>query len=88
MKKVDCITVQCDNISLIKLPKNPILHGRTKHIDVRFHFLRDLCRDGVIELGYFHTQDQVADVMTKADKLETFSKLRSQLGMCTIADVN
>lgn len=45
-----CTTVMCDNSSTIKLSKNPVMHGRSKHIDVRFHFLRDLTRDEVIEL--------------------------------------
>jgi hypothetical protein len=45
-----CTTVLCDNSSTIKLSKNPVMHGRSKHIDVRFHFLRDLTRDGVVEL--------------------------------------
>ena len=47
-----CITVFCDNLSFIKLSKNPILHGRRKHIDVRFHFLCNLIRDGVVKLNY------------------------------------
>ena len=40
----------CDNVSAIKLSKNPVLHGRSKHIDVRFHFLRDLTKEGIVEL--------------------------------------
>ena len=43
-----CTTVLCDNSSTIKLSKNPVMHGRSKHIDVRFHFLRDLTRNGVV----------------------------------------
>lgn len=45
-----CTTVFCDNSSTIKLSKNPVMHGRSKHIDVRFHFLCDLTQDGVVEL--------------------------------------
>lgn len=73
--------VFCDNSSTIKLSKNPILHGRSKHIHVRFHFLRELVNDGVIALEYCTTQDQLADVMTKAVKLEVFEKLRGRMGM-------
>ena len=57
--------VYCDNSSTIKLSKNPIMHGRSKHIDVRFHVLRDLTRDGVITLLHCRSQDQLADIMTK-----------------------
>ena len=46
-KQDKCIDIFCDNSSTIKLSKNPVMHGRSKHIDVRFHFLRDLTNDGV-----------------------------------------
>ncbi|BFG32621.1 hypothetical protein CerSpe_188960 [Prunus speciosa] len=83
-----CITVFCDNSSAIKLSKNPVLHGRSKHIDVRFHFLRNLTRDGVVELKYCGTSEQLADIMTKPLKLESFVKLRELLGMKFLAEVN
>jgi hypothetical protein len=58
------------------------MHRRSKHIDVRFHFLRDLTRDRVIELVLWGSQDQVADLLTKPIKLQTFENLREQLGVC------
>lgn len=78
----------CDNSSAIKLYKNPVLHGRSKHIDIRFHFLRDLTRDGVIELVHCRSKDQIADIMTKPLKLEEFLKLRDLLGVCVAPEVN
>jgi hypothetical protein len=57
--------IYCDNSSTIKLSKNPIMHDRSKHIDVRFHFLHDLTRDGVVTLLHCHSQEQLADIMTK-----------------------
>jgi len=71
----------CDNVSTIKLSKNPVLHGRSKHIDVRFQFLRDLCNDGVIKLDYCSTEEQLADIMTKPLKVDNFQHLRNELGM-------
>jgi hypothetical protein len=47
----------CYNSSAIKLSKNPVMHGRSKHIDVRFHFLRDLTRDGVVTLLHCYSQE-------------------------------
>jgi hypothetical protein len=73
--------IYCDNSSSIKLSKNHILHGRCKPIDVRFHFLRDLTRDGVVELVHCRSQDQLADLMTKPLKLEAFCKLGKKLGI-------
>ncbi|GAU29902.1 hypothetical protein TSUD_379930 [Trifolium subterraneum] len=75
------IVIYCDNSSSIKLSKNPIMHGRCKHIDVRFHFLRNLTKDGIVELKHCKSQEQLADLMTKPLKLEAFLKLKEGLGM-------
>jgi peroxiredoxin family protein len=83
-----CSTIFCDNSSTIKLSRNPVMHRRNKHIDVCFHFLRDLTKEGTVELIYCGTQEQLADVMTKALKLDTFQKLRDQLGVCQVPEVN
>ena len=53
----DCTIVMRDNSSTIKLSKNPVMYGRSKHIDVRFHFLRNLAKDGTIELLHCGSQD-------------------------------
>ncbi|PNX67669.1 hypothetical protein L195_g055750 [Trifolium pratense] len=84
IKQDGSITINCDNSSTIKLSKNPIMHGRSKHIDVRFHFLRDLSKDGVIELKFCKSQEQLADIMTKPLKLDSFCKLREGIGMCEL----
>ncbi|GAU27929.1 hypothetical protein TSUD_160240 [Trifolium subterraneum] len=73
--------IHCDNSSSIKLSKNPILHGRCKHIDVRFHFLRDLTKDGVIEMIHCKSEEQLADMMTKPLKIDTFCRLRDSIGV-------
>jgi hypothetical protein len=87
-RKKDCITILCDNSSSIKLSKNPVMHGRSKHIDVRFHFLGDLTKDGSIQLVHCSTIDQVADIMTKALSLESFSRNRDKLGLCKLEEIN
>lgn len=63
--------------STIELLKNPVML-----IDVRFHFLRELTRERIMELVHCGTQDQVADLMTKPLKLDVFLKLREQLRVC------
>ncbi|GAA0155704.1 hypothetical protein LIER_13376 [Lithospermum erythrorhizon] len=78
-----CICIKCDNSSTIKLSKNPVLHSRSKHIDVRFHFLRNLTKEGSIALEFFRTS-QVADILTKPLKSDAFIKLRSARGMCSV----
>ncbi|CAL9028826.1 unnamed protein product [Prunus brigantina] len=80
-------TIYCDNMSTIKLSRNPVMHGRSKHIDVRFHFLRDLCSDGKIVLEYCKSGEQVADILTKPLKQPAFEKLRSMMGMCSFRSI-
>lgn len=75
-------TLWCDNSSAIKFSRNPVLHRRSKHIHVRFHFLRELVNESVISLEYCSTENQLADVMTNAVKLDVFEKLRSAMGVC------
>lgn len=83
-----CVTVFCDNSSSIKLSKNPVFHGRTKHINVKFHFIRDLIKKGEVELIYCGTKEQLADILTKPLKLEDFVKLRMLLGVQEKKDLN
>lgn len=82
------IMLFCDNSSTIKLSKNPVLHGRSKHIDVRFHFLRDLTKEGAVKLCYCRSDEQIADILTKPLKANSFMKLRALLGMCSIEEIN
>lgn len=84
----ECTTIFCDNSSTIKLSKNPVLHGRSKHIDVCFHFLRDLTKEGAVQLVHCGTQEHVAYVLTKPLKLDLFRKLRGLLGVCEAPVVN
>jgi hypothetical protein len=59
------IPLLCDNESSIKLANNPVQHSRTKHIDIRYHFLRDHEAKGDITLRHMSTERQLADNFTK-----------------------
>lgn len=80
--------IYCDNMSTIKLSKNLVFHKKSKHIDVKFHFLRDLVNDEVVKMVYCNTDVQVADILTKPLKLETYERLRKMLGMYEISNIN
>lgn len=80
---IEGIIIDCDNTSTIKLSKNPVFHGRCKHIGVRFHFLRDLVKEGRVSLKHYGSQEQVADIFTKPLGREAFKTLRSKLGVCS-----
>ena len=63
--KEDSTTIFCDNKATISMTKNPIFHNRTKDIDIRHHFIRDLVIKSKIILKYYNTDAQVADILTK-----------------------
>jgi len=62
--------------------KNIVLHSKTKHIDVRYHFLRDHQEKKDIELQHVATQSQIANIFTKPLDQITFARLRGELGVC------
>ncbi|XP_058784318.1 uncharacterized protein LOC131659097 [Vicia villosa] len=74
------MTLYCDNFSAINISKNPIQHSRTKHIDIRHHFIRELVEDKVIYLEHVSTELQLADIFTKSLDATQFENLRSKLG--------
>lgn len=72
----------CDNKSTIIMAKNPAFHGRTKHIELRHHFIRELVAKGEIILKFCNTESQVSDIFTKALSGKRHMYLRSLLGVC------
>jgi len=86
--KANPTIIYCDSSSAIKLSKNPIMLDRSKHIDVRFHFLRELTKASFVELVHCGTKEQLVYVMTKPLKLDVFLKLRELLGVCYEIEIN
>ena len=70
-----------DNQSALCLAKNNKIHGRAKHISIKFHYVRDMVNTGVIRLQYCPTEDMIADIFTKGLSSARFIRLRSMLGM-------
>ena len=77
--KLDKIPIRCDNKSTICLSKNLVLHSRTKHIGIRYHFLKEHVTNKNIMLDYVCTDEQLADIFTKPLCEERFSYLRREL---------
>ena len=81
IKETRPTTILEDNQGCIALAKNPTSHARTKHIDIRHHFIRETLENGQIKLEYCPTTDMVADILTKAIPKDQFEKLRNMLGL-------
>jgi hypothetical protein len=71
----------CDNESAIRMADNPVEHSHTKHIAIRYHFLRDHQQRGDIEIAYVSAKEQLADIFTKPLDEKTFTKLRNELNI-------
>nr|GEX79533.1 retrovirus-related Pol polyprotein from transposon TNT 1-94 [Tanacetum cinerariifolium] len=69
------VPIFCDNTNAITISNNPVLHSRTKHIDIKYHFIRDHILKGDIELHFIPTQYQLADIFTKSLNEPTFQKI-------------
>jgi len=73
--------LQIDNQAAIKLIRNPELHRPTKHIDVRFHLIRDHVEKKNICIEYVSSKEQLADIFTKGLPKETFIQFRDELNV-------
>lgn len=78
-------TLKVDNKSAIALAKNPVFHDRSKHIDTRYHFIRDCVQAGSIDLLYVNTEIQLADVLTKSLGRQRFEELREKLSLKAVS---
>ena len=67
--------IYSDNTSAIQIAKHDVSHDRTKHIDIRYHFIRDYLQDGWFNLVWIPTDLQIADMFTKALPINRFEKL-------------
>jgi transposase InsO family protein len=73
-----------DNKAAISLSKNPVHHDRSKHIDTRYHFIRDCVDRGEVDIDHVSTNEQLADILTKALGRVKFVELRQQLGVVEV----
>ncbi|KAG6498129.1 hypothetical protein ZIOFF_046038 [Zingiber officinale] len=85
LSQEDSTKIYVDNKFAIALAKNPVFHERSKHIDTRYHFIRDCISKEEVKIEYVKSQDKVADVFMKSLKFDVLKKLRFLLGCIQVS---
>ena len=85
--QAEATTLLCDNMSAISMAKNPVFHQRTRHINRKYHFIREALQEGVINMKFYRSEEQLADIFTKALPKDRFKQLRSNLGVKPVSSL-
>ncbi|WVZ10601.1 hypothetical protein V8G54_015131 [Vigna mungo] len=83
IEQEDSTKIFVDNQAVISIANNPVFHGKTKNFKIKLFFLREVQREGQVKLVYCITENQVADILTKALPKSRFEFLRQKLGVCS-----
>ena len=84
----DPVVIYCDNTNAINISKNPVMHSKTKHIAIKYHFLRELVQEKEFRLEYVNTKEHIVDIFTKPFPNYAFLYLRGKLGMIPLSIVH
>ena len=78
------VVLNVDNKSAISLSKNPVFHDRSKHIEIRYHFIRECVENGKVQIEFVRSEEQLADMLTKALGRTKLQEQRAKIGMMEI----
>jgi hypothetical protein len=79
--KLEATCIWCDKESCVKLTENPLFHDKSKHIEIMYHYIRDMVQRGAVKLQYVTTDEQIVDVLTKPLSKVKFVYFRDKLGV-------
>ena len=82
--QLDATCIYCDNQSCVNLSKNLIFHDKSKHIEIKYHYIMDMVQRGAVKLQYVATEEQIADVLMKPWARLKFEYFREKLGVLQI----
>ena len=86
-KESSAISLKIDNQSAFQLSKNPVFYDRSKHIDVRYHYIRECIEEDRVKVESIGTAEQLADILTKALGQDRFCELRSRIGVINVENL-
>ena len=81
----ELVTLYCDNTSAIKLSKNPMMHTKTKHIAIKYHYVRELVQEKEVKMEYINTKEKIVNIFTKALPKDAYEYLRGKLGVIPLS---
>jgi hypothetical protein len=79
--EMDPTTIHCDNQSCVKLSENPMFHDRSKHIEIKDHYIKDMVQRKTIHVRYLPTHKQIAEIFTNLLAKTKFEYFRERLGL-------
>jgi hypothetical protein len=83
-REPEVVELKVDSKSVLVLARNPVFHEHSKHIDLRYHFIRNCLAEGIVSATYINTVDQLTDILTKALGRVKFQEQRVRIGMVQI----
>jgi hypothetical protein len=81
----DSTVIFCDNQSCVKLSENPVFHDRSKHIEIKYYYIRDRVQKGEVKLQYISIDEKITDILMKPLSKGKFVYFRDKLGLVEIA---
>ena len=83
--QMDATCIHCDNQSCVKLSENPVFHDKSKHIEIKYHYIRDMVQRGAVKLQYVATEEQIADVLMNPLARMKFEYFRERHGVLHVS---
>jgi hypothetical protein len=85
--EMDATTIHCDNQSRVNLSENPMFHDKSKHIEITYHYIRDMVQRKIVHMQYFPTHEQIIDIFTKPLAKTKFKYFHERLGLVESASL-
>ena len=82
---IEPVILYCDNISAINISKNPVMHTKTQHITIKYHYLRELVQDKEVKMKYVNTKEKITNIFIKTLPKEAHAYLRGELGVIPLS---